>query len=62
MSCFMQCAGNKKKSYINKMNLFVCVCVCLYFLLPEYQNTRSPSKVRTFLIRQDILAGPPKSD
>lgn len=42
----------------------VCVYVCgrmfvlLYLLDTDYQNTHSPSKVRTFLPKMDIVAGP----
>lgn len=39
---------------------FVCVyvCVCVPMLRCDYLNTRFTSKVRTFVGREDIVAGP----
>lgn len=36
----------------------VCLCLFLHLLYTEYQNLHSTTKVRTFLGREYILAGP----
>lgn len=39
----------------------LCVCVFLYLLHTEYQNTHSTGKVRTLWGNKDILVGPRNS-
>lgn len=38
--------------------VYASVCVFLYLLYTEYQNTHLTSKVRTILRNEDILADP----